>query len=314
MKKAQITIFISIGIIMMLSLLVFLFLSDDIDDVPKDSDYQIARNYIENCAKQVSEDAVMIIGLQGGYYDPIYYHEELGLKMSYLFYDETILVPTESFMAEELAAYVEDKMIFCANKTIIDYRFGSIDAEAQVNEASVSFRIDFPLELETKETKVLLDDPYFVTVKSSLPILRDTAEDIMAKSLDGYIGHSLIYDNMVNYTVDEIFPNALRFTLIRDDEAFIFLKESQSLDVPPRFNTRFIDLEANVGEYFRYNLQGSDDRALSFHTDERLFVLDESGEIIFLPERSQIGTHYIKVYAKDDEGNMDIAMIRLRIR
>ena len=65
-----------------------------------------------------------------------------------------------------------------------------------------------------------------------------------------------------------------------------------------------------VFKFFRHNLNPNEEE-LSFYSDTNLFVMDSTGEIIFLPEKSQIGIHYIQVYAENND--KDFAIIELTV-
>ncbi|MEK6892257.1 MAG: hypothetical protein AABX25_03670 [Nanoarchaeota archaeon] len=79
-KRGQITVFIIIGIVMIIVLGIFLYLSGystkaqtsvNIKEAVNPSDTNIVKTYAESCLKLVSDDALFNrIGLQGGYINP----------------------------------------------------------------------------------------------------------------------------------------------------------------------------------------------------------------------------------------------------
>lgn len=77
--KAQITIFIIVGIVLLVLLLFFIYLSTSVGDVEQDSidtaidaslDATPIKAYFQGCAQNLLQEAVYNMGLQGGYIDP----------------------------------------------------------------------------------------------------------------------------------------------------------------------------------------------------------------------------------------------------
>src|SRR3989338_2297535 len=107
-RKSQVTLFIIIGLVILISSWLFLYFKGII--IPEveiiQPEIMPVRNYVESCINSIAEDAVVRVGLTGGYIEfpvhventPISYLPTgpiTSLKIPYWWYDGISSIPTE---------------------------------------------------------------------------------------------------------------------------------------------------------------------------------------------------------------------------
>jgi len=127
-KRGQITIFIVVGILIILTVGFFIFRGEtqkeellvnyDLIKVPYSSSVE---NYVQSCLNEVSEKGLLRTGHQGGYYNPpvdysIVFFDDL---LPYYYFDDTSMVIEKDKAEEELKKYVEEKMVECVNDFVL---------------------------------------------------------------------------------------------------------------------------------------------------------------------------------------------------
>lgn len=145
MKKAQIGLFLVIGVVLILAALaVFLFVTrvgpDDvvIEDVTELPTYvQPVRLYVDKCLEKTLEDSLLILGHQGGFilFTPEeYFRSEYG-KQAVLIEGNNTYLPTIEEMETETGVFIDLTLEECLNdfKTFTDQGY-IIDAEQSLTE------------------------------------------------------------------------------------------------------------------------------------------------------------------------------------
>lgn len=129
-KKGQITIYIILGILLVLLALLISYLSQRTAKAPIEEEIKVpseARpvfNYVSNCLGITAKQGLLIQGLQGGYIKipediektPTSYilADDLGvIKIPYWYYEGEERAPTKEFMQEALAKYIDENLPLC---------------------------------------------------------------------------------------------------------------------------------------------------------------------------------------------------------
>lgn len=193
--KAQITIFMIIGIVLLFSSALFFHMKNTItsykpiskptiESVPLE--IQPFQRYITNCLETTAYEAITKISLGGGYINPeeelVYFPNlpdrteliNFGLKKVPLwsyYYDPGAYVDNkrpdlyqnqkgDDSMESQIETYVESNLKSCtAGFNLFRNRYniteGDVTAEVRINEKSVTVNIDYPIELRFKGTGVV---------------------------------------------------------------------------------------------------------------------------------------------------------------
>ena len=125
-----------------------------------------------DCETMTSNDALDLIGIQGGYYNAPKDYYDLGWAFLPYYYSEgQFLMPEKSKIESELSAYVDDNLNQCLegiNVEGFDLSYLKSKTKTTITNGKVSFAIDMPLTIkkETKTTRFeLKDNPVVVDSK-----------------------------------------------------------------------------------------------------------------------------------------------------
>ncbi|HLD00119.1 MAG TPA: hypothetical protein VJC39_00065 [Candidatus Nanoarchaeia archaeon] len=123
-KSGQITIFIILGVIILISAIAFLALKSSLlsqwSEVEPKAVQEAAlsgesiKSYVDSCIISTAKDAIFENGLSGGYFIlPEQSTTDLFDNVPYYFKDGTDLSPTDEILAQEIASYVDTMLDLC---------------------------------------------------------------------------------------------------------------------------------------------------------------------------------------------------------
>jgi hypothetical protein len=113
-KKSQITIFIVLGIIILILIgSFFLLINNSKNKIPSDFDVNFFNQYVQECVNQVSLDGLKILGLKGGY---INIPKAINFQGNSLWYiDQVNVQPSLNQSLVRFKKYVDDNLINCVD-------------------------------------------------------------------------------------------------------------------------------------------------------------------------------------------------------
>lgn len=174
-KRGQITIFIIIGIIILIvvALLLYVqrekvsgFLTEPIETIP--SQYLPVRNFVEGCIMNTATQAIMLLGLQGGYIDvpqwsiadpraSIPLTPDGNLRIPMWYYRDQNHVPNLEGMRNEITKYIGENLDLCIrNFTALSDRFiidadEAIEIVTQIGDEAIIINAKYPLYAQLLE-------------------------------------------------------------------------------------------------------------------------------------------------------------------
>ena len=162
-KKGQVTIFIIIGILIVVFALIFLYTKTNIEKKNIETEKEIQKNFMEenielktfidSCLGKNSYERLKLVGKQGGYQN---IPGILTFKnKSYWYYDQVNIQPT----LEEIRIWLEENLNSNANNcnySIYENRgfsfdFGIITSEVKFNLNDVMINFDFPIQVKKND-------------------------------------------------------------------------------------------------------------------------------------------------------------------
>jgi len=205
-KKAQITIFIIIGIIIILSIGIILYVrggsakKELVAEVEKlDRAGEIAiRNYVEACLKKVSEDGLERIGMQGGYInisDPPDHIEDLPYNISYGLdnnADQNLLEsyrPFLSVLEKDLQEFVNSELKTCIKEFSVfkeigfEITAGIINTTVTLTEEEAIISLDYPLTIKKGEAEARINR-FGVNIPNRLKKIHELAKNSIRDYFD----------------------------------------------------------------------------------------------------------------------------------
>lgn len=197
MKKAQITEFIIIGIILLIAAGLFFYIQSRLvlsTDVPQD--FLPVKTFVEGCTQQVTQEAIDLVGVQGGYikmppaidYDPLSYIQErgIGFKIPLWYYKGENRMPTKQDMEQEISIYVEKNVQDCLiNFDPFAEQFeirevSSPKAQTTIGDKKVSVVLDYTIQIvDDVQDRTYELNEFIAESTSPLGETYDLAKEIM---------------------------------------------------------------------------------------------------------------------------------------
>ena len=187
-KRGQATVFIIIGIIVVLAVVLGLVFSGNLfssEELVYPAEVQDVRDYIQECVDNAAKNAVISVGYSGGYFDlPVTSFEDVGLP--YYVYDGDNLMPSLTEVEEEIGKYATLFTFTCVNLERFpnyDIQIISIDSVVSI-EDEVSVVVEYPMDIFVEDLVFNLYDPYESEVGVDLSNMHDVASSIVEYDLE----------------------------------------------------------------------------------------------------------------------------------
>lgn len=167
-KKAQITIFIVIGLAILIfaALIIYYTTVSEKEEVEiKGIDTAPVQSFVDSCLQQTLDDGIDYISLQGGYYyAPGSYIANLGYTIPY-YHDvaEGDLMPSLDEIEKQISFYINDNLNRCLRNFSafekIGYNItgGNKNIILNLGESSVSVDMVYPLQIQLGEEIAAID-------------------------------------------------------------------------------------------------------------------------------------------------------------
>ena len=170
-KKSQVTIFIIIGIIILVSLASVLYIRTKVTKKPSEIPPEVRKDpideYVGRCLYDVSKDALNIIGMQGGYInipdqirldplsslalDPLRY-----FTIPYWYNPNKNAIPSLNFIENQISDYIKDNIDSCINnfepfKNEFDIKkIGNTTAKTKIMNGTIRVELNYPIQITYK--------------------------------------------------------------------------------------------------------------------------------------------------------------------
>jgi len=175
MKKAQVTIFVIIGLILVALISISLVFKENI--LEQDGKFEITKGLtmtaearkvqsdMQGCVKDVTELGLIVMGLQGGYTEinpRIQYTTETQTYLNHVPYEGTAylyfkgqnLVPTKDVMGKQLANFITTYMSFCEKEyTGLEVNYGKPTSTVGIKEEEITLTINTDVKIKKGTTE-----------------------------------------------------------------------------------------------------------------------------------------------------------------
>src|SRR3989338_1818817 len=164
-KRGQISVFIIIAVIIIAVAVIFLIINFSQSKTKLDNIFSklgiktqssLVQSSILDCVENTARDSLVIIGIQGGYYNAPEKNVDLGWTfIPYYYYEGIFLMPTKEKIEQELSLYVDDNLAACLNE--LEYNEFSISYDnskttATIEEKKVSFITDLKITFKKDDS------------------------------------------------------------------------------------------------------------------------------------------------------------------
>lgn len=218
-KRSQITVFMILAAIIILSVSIFVFLREKQvifqPEIVTPFEIEPIKKYVETCAMGLAADAVEVIGLQGGYLNVP--EEIISEKTSYIdfgygifavpfwYFDGEMRIPPLDFIKTEIENYVSENLEECIkgfSPFSFKYDFKTEDepeAELEFLEGSMLIHVDYPVRIKDKyANKAARLEEFSAVVPVDLKSAYDLANRTMWAQHNRYLIENLTIDIMAS--------------------------------------------------------------------------------------------------------------------
>jgi len=279
-RKGQITIFLIIGMILLISAGLLFYLNSQLTEkeieksVEMPSNVLPIKNYVESCIKSVGEEAILWIGEHGGYYNlPKYSTKDYFTNTAYYFYIDSNIMPSKERVEEELSEYMDKQIYFCLdNFSVFKEQGFQIEKEESnttviIRQKDVLFQINLPLTIkkqdsltEIKEFKKSIDSIRLKTIYDvSKLIIDEQMQNFDSVCLSCIVNHGIendLYVDMERLGNDSIvFIISDNNSLVKNEPyKFIFANKYEQYscsNLPLDADISFLSdcIEQNIAQY-----------------------------------------------------------------
>src|SRR3989344_1162173 len=238
-KRGQVAIFVVIGIVLLVIILIVLAVKEFI--IKSDIETQLAKHKnvplevlpivesVDSCLKSISEEAINLIGLQGGYinlpqetiptspYSPLSRNLEIlpNLETALWFREkpngeQVLEMPSIESMQSEIVNYIDKNSDRCLNNLtyFVDQQYSISQTASSISlveiyNENILIRLTVTLEITYKRANFPVD-PFFAEIESNLGKLYNTANEIATQEIETYFLENMTIDMLVAY--DSIVP------------------------------------------------------------------------------------------------------------
>ena len=217
MKRGQVTVFIILGIVLLLGIFLYFYMQEKsatfTPNLVVPEELVPLQRYIDSCVYDTAKDAIIKLGLQSGFVEipseimkqPSSYVkvDPYGIVIRpYWYYDTQSRIPTEEFMVSQIKKYVEDNLPRCFDsfrsfKDSFDITAPKHSAKVTIGDKSVMIELDMPMEITNTKMNKKTNLRYF---QAEIPVkLRATyelAKKIMQKENDNELLENVTIDLM----------------------------------------------------------------------------------------------------------------------
>ncbi len=203
MRKGQVTMFVIIGLILVLLVLFSIVFKDSILEqaskfevtkgLAMNTEARKVQSEMQECVKNLVDLGLIVMGMQGGYatldtrikytetqtvvnYIPYY-------GTAYLYFKGQNLVPTKEMMEKQLASFVASNIATCENEPIgLEVTYGEANSLAVIQEEKI--KLDINMDVKIKKGTI---ESGFKTIAINVPVrlgtIQSTANEIIDKQI-----------------------------------------------------------------------------------------------------------------------------------
>ncbi len=202
-KKSQVTIFIIIGMIMLVSIGLFIYFkiaTTERAEILQPEAIPV-KNFVDSCINKIAKEGITTLGLNGGY---IYFPDDIerdpysylalspfGMKNPYWWHDGISNIPTIEFMENQISRHVTSQLKDCLNNfqsfegELDISEQGNIITKTQITDDDVFVKVTYPITLSSKlnDTRIQLKE-FSKRIPTRLKEVYELAKTIMEREND----------------------------------------------------------------------------------------------------------------------------------
>ena len=249
-KRGQVTLFIIIGIVIVILIALGVYFRGELfdavgltEELSYPSEIQEVVDEVQDCVDISTYEAVVSVGYKGGYYNtPSSAFINEYVTLPYYNYNGTNYIISLEEMESELSEYVEFLVGSCVELDDYEYEFdyGAVDATTVVNNNSVEFEVDYPIDVTVGENVYNIEDSYEVVVEANLGWLYDVAANL--------VDYSIRYPDEINYDyMLEQGVASIKFVPYEEGAIVYILKDTTSFNGEENYTFMYAEYYPELG-------------------------------------------------------------------
>ena len=324
-KRGQITVFMIVGILILLIVALTLFFTRNISEEEQDLELSESapietgalKMFVESCLRKTSYDAIYYNYINGGFYKPQFITLYNQWAVPYYYYLGDGYIPLETQIEEGLQQYIENNILYCLNNftDIKDFNTVVKDlplAKVNIKQNQVDFSLNLPLEVSRGDTikeisqfSVELEVPLKEVNEILISIINEQEKSSDEVMLD-YLSRLAVekeFTTKLFYEVDEV-VYILTFDQIdllgRNLITQFAVKYDWYEIINKSFDLKPLEKQSVVlGEELVYNLNYTGENVSFTSNHQRLKFVNDT--LIFIPLKEDVGKQKILISATDDK-------------
>jgi hypothetical protein len=338
-KKSQITIFIIIGIIilMLVSLILYSNHNNFYNDITKLEDIPVEfrpiKLFMDSCFKEVTKEAIELAGRQGGYIiapdnSISFYFNQIPL---YFNKDQNLIISKKE-IENQVSIYLNHTINRCLsnfsmfNSYNLSYN-NEFSSSIMFGDEDLAVKIHYPITI-IKQDSVTKITNFLINLPVRLNYIYNTVDLIVKKQVKDNDKIDLTYlsDFDLNITLFAYNETVLIYSLTdtksyADDESFNFIFAGMFGSINSTKNN-IEKLELNkipnfsipINKLFVYDVETTIEDNIEFSAITTLFDIDpKTGLIVFIPTKDDIGKHYNSISVIDKTGQKDYQTFEIEV-
>jgi hypothetical protein len=163
-NKAQTTIFIIIGILIVIGIIIFTTLKSTSEKENLGREYfqsqglqpslNNIQDFIVDCLETTSTKALIDIGIQGGYHKPPDFYFDMDWAfIPYYYYDGQTLMPSKETIENQLSSYIDTNIQSCINEIIFpefQLSISNPNTKTTITKSKAIFKTDLPIQIKNE--------------------------------------------------------------------------------------------------------------------------------------------------------------------
>jgi hypothetical protein len=244
MKKSQVTIYIIIGIIVLIVFLSMFWLAKQYGIMKGEGitgrDLNLVETYVKDCITFVGQYDLYLLGLQGGYttFPSNNFFSDEQIKTGYAYQNNQNTLAEIYEMEQQLSNYMNTNLPNCINlyflkeKHNLDVELEEPITKVTIGREDILFTVEWPIEISKGSTKTEISEPFKRIIPLRLSYLHDLAEGFVQEKIN--TGRVLCLDCMGD---KHISVTALPY----EDSTLFVIKDSKNLIEAKPFESKPYD-------------------------------------------------------------------------
>lgn len=250
-KRGQVTLFIILGMILVILLFLGVYYKDEIfslvglsENIFYPSEVEKVKNSLDDCFLTTAKSNVFDLGYQGGYYNlPRESYKTGFLNVPYfLSYGDVLLVDSQKFN-DELALAFENTYENCLDFNGLNVTSGNLDVDVLISENIISYSVNFPVKINFENNVYDLYKPYVFDLEIPFGYVYSAVSEFVESSQEDYID--------IDSLLDKDFDSVDYFSPVDETYVFFILKETELGNYTYAFAMQYnFGVEPQVYQYY----------------------------------------------------------------